>query len=112
MALLTCIYPTAGTLSTPAAVTSSDTVNGNDINAGAILTVICAGTSDTVTIVDPGRTPAGNTGTQAGQVIAINTARSWGPATLAKFIDPSTNLVTVQHSATTNVTCLLVADGD
>jgi hypothetical protein len=112
VALLTCVYPTAGTLSTPAAVTSSDTISGNDINAGAILTVICAATPGGVTIVDPGRTPAGNTGTQASQTVAANTARSWGPSTLAKFIDPATNLVTVNHSATTSITCLLVADGD
>jgi hypothetical protein len=112
MALLTCIYPTQGTLSTPVAVAASDTINGNDVANGAILTVICAGTSDNVTIVDPLRTPAGNTGTQAAQTIAINTSRSWSPAVLKNFIDPATNLVTVQHSATTNVTCLLISDGD
>jgi NADPH-dependent 2,4-dienoyl-CoA reductase/sulfur reductase-like enzyme len=112
MALLTCAYPTAGTVVTPAAVSASDTISGNDIAAGAILIINCAGTSDNVTIVDPGHTAAGNTGTQAPQTIAINTSRSWGPRTLANYIDPATNLVTVTHSAITNVTWQLVADGD
>lgn len=111
MAALTCKYPTQGTVTTPVAVSSSDTISGNDINAGAILTVICGSTPDDVTISDPGHTPAGNTGTQAAQTVSANTARSWGPGVLKNFID-SNNLVTVNHSATTNVTCLLVADGD
>lgn len=112
MALLTCIYPGNGTLSTPAAVSSSDTINGNDILAGACLTVMVGGTPTNVTLVDPGRTPAG---TAAGSVtpvtVAANTARSWGANYLKNFID-SSNLVTVNYSSTTGATCLLVADGD
>jgi hypothetical protein len=112
MALLTCAYPAGGTVVTPAAVSASDTISGNDINAGAILIINCAATPGGVTIVDPGHTAAGNTGTQAPQVVSANTSRAWGPATLAKYIDPATNLVTVTHSATTNITWQLVADGD
>lgn len=112
MALLTCITPAAGTTTVPVPVSSTDTISGNDVNNGAILIVLTAGTGDNVTITDPGRTPAGNTGTQAAASIGTNSGKSWGPGTLRNFIDPVTNLVTVNHSATTNVTCLLVTDAD
>jgi hypothetical protein len=112
VALLTCIYPTQGTVCTPVAVNSTDTISGNDINAGAMLIVNCGGTTTNVTITDPGHTAAGNTGTQGAQNVAINTSRSWGPSVLKNFIDPSTNLVTVNYSSVTAVTAMVMADGD
>lgn len=112
MALYTCITPAAGTVCTGVAVAASDTISGNDIQGGAILIVTCAGTSSNVTLTDPGRTPAGNTGTQAAQTVSINTSRAWGPNVLKNFIDPATNLVTVNYSAITNVTAMLVTDAD
>lgn len=113
MALLTCVYPTAGTASVPVAVTASDTINGNDINAGANLTVLTVGTGTNVTIADPGHTPGGTAAATPSAVsIGTNSGKSWGANTLRNFIDPATNLVTVTYSATTAVTCLLIADGD
>lgn len=113
MALYTCVYPAAGTVCTGTAVASTDTISGNDINAGAILVVTNgSGGSINVTLTDPGHTPAGNTGTQAAQAVAAGVSRAWGPAVLKNFIDPSTNLVTVNYSATTTVTAMLLADGD
>lgn len=113
MALITCVYPTTGTVTTGVAISSSDTLNGNDINAGGMLTVTAAGTPTTVTLVDPGRTAAGTTaGTVAGVTVAANTSRTWGSNVLRNFIDGSTGLVTVNYSATTSVTCQFLADGD
>lgn len=112
MALYTAVYPAAGTVCTGTAVSASDTINGNDVNNGCMLIVTCAGTGANVTLTDPGRTPAGNTGTQGAQAVSINTSRAWGPAVLKNFIDPATNLVTVTYSATTNVTAMVVGDAD
>jgi hypothetical protein len=113
MALLTCVYPGTGTLSTPAPANSSETINGNDILAGACYTVIAGATPTTVTLVDPGRTAAGTSaGTVAGVTVAANTAKSWGSNVLRNFIDSATNLVTVNLSSTTTITELLIADGD
>jgi hypothetical protein len=111
VAQYTCVFPAAGTLCTGVAVSASDTISGNDVNAGAMLVVTVGGTPTNVTIVDPGRTPAGNTGTQAAQTVAANTSRAWGPATLAKYID-STGVVTVTYSSITGATAMLLADGD
>ena len=113
MALMTCVYPTAGTVCTGVAVNSSDTLSGNDVNSGAMLIVTNgSGGSINVTLTDPGRTPAGNTGTQAAVAVAAGVSKAWGPSVLKNFIDSSTNLVTVNYSATTTVTAMLLADGD
>lgn len=113
MALIACIYPATGTVTTPVAVSSSDTFSGNDIQAGGMVTITCAATPCTVTLTDPGRTAAGTTaGTVAGVTVAANTSRTWGSNVLKNFIDPSTNLVTFGNSATTNVTVQFLADGD
>jgi hypothetical protein len=108
MALYTCTYPTkAGSVVTAAAVSSSDTISGNDVNAGCVLIVTVGATPTNVTFTDPGHTLAGNTGTQAAVTVAANTSKAFG--NLAAFIDPSTNLVTVGYSSTTGATWQLVA---
>lgn len=113
MALYTCVTPAAGTLCTGVAVSSADTVNANDINNGAILIVTTAATPTNVTPTDPGKTPAGTVaGSVTAVTVAANTSRAWGPNVLKNFIDPVTNLVTINYSATTNVTAMLVTDAD
>lgn len=113
MALLTCIYPTTGTLATPVPANSSETINGNDINAGACYTVLAGATPTNVSILDPGHTPGGTAAAAVTAVtVAANTARSWGSNTLKNFIDPATNLVSVSLSSTATITELLIADGD
>lgn len=113
MALITCIYPTTGTVTTAVAVSASDTYSGNDIQAGGMVTVFAAGTPTTVTLVDPGRTAAGTAaGTVTGVTVAANTSRTWGSSVLKNYIDSATNLVTFNYSATTSVTCQFLADGD
>lgn len=92
-----------GTVSNPQAVTSSDTISGNDIANGAILEVKNAsGGSINVTFTDPGHTPAGNTGTQAAIAVAAGTTKRIKPA--PALVDPSSNLITVNYSATASVT--------
>lgn len=64
--------------------------------------------ADTVTIVDGGRTPAGSAASNPTVTVPASTGdRMIGPlpATLA---DPTTGLITVQHSVTASVTCALV----
>ncbi len=109
MALLTAITPTvAGVAWSPAAVSASDTIAAADLGAkGAYLVVINGGASpDTVTVVDPGLTPAGSAATNPTNSVANAT-------TEVMFIPPTvvnlaTGLATVQHSFTTSVTCVLV----
>lgn len=107
MALLTATTPAiTGTLAAPAAVSASDTINGNLV--GGFLKVINAsGGSINVTFTDPGRTAAGNTGTQAAVAVADGAAK-WFPL-LDVFRNSTTNLFTVTFSATTSVTYELIA---
>lgn len=109
MALLTCVTATpAGPVTTGVAVASADTISGNDVANGAVLTVTTAATPTNVTFTDPGHTPAGSAAAAPSAVtVAANTSRSFGH--LTNLIDPATNLVTVNYSATTNVTWQLVA---
>lgn len=112
MALLTATRPTAsGALLAGAAVSSSDTISGNDLGtAGAFLIVINAGASpDTVAISDSGLTPAGNAGTSSGGAVANATSRVFYISPRA--VNASTNLVTVTHSFTTTVTYQLLPIG-
>lgn len=97
----------AGTLSNPQAVTASDTINGNDVANGAILEVKNgSGSSITVTLVDPGKTSAGNA-TVSPQTVGVTTIAAGATRRIkpsAAFVDSSTNVVTVTYSSTTTVT--------
>ena len=95
-----------GLQATYAAVAATDTITIVDPNAILILHVKNAGGSpDTVTITDPGTTPAGS--------VATNPTRSVTNGT-EKFIplDPryanSSGVITVAHSFITSVTCAVL----
>jgi spore germination protein YaaH len=95
-----------GPLCTGVAVASGDTVNGNDVANGAVLVVTAAATPTNVTLVDAGHTPAGTAAAaQTPVTVAANTSRAFGK--LGNYVD-STNKVTVNYSATTNVTAMLL----
>jgi hypothetical protein len=103
MAPLTVQQIGFGTLMVPVAVSASDTINVDP--AGLILEVINGGGSpDTVTVVDPGATPAGSAATSPTQAVAAATRREFriGP----QFANTS-GVITVTHSFTTSVTCNL-----
>lgn len=103
MALLTAVNVGLGTLAAPAAVSASDTISSGDIANGAILEVKNgSGVSINVTVVDPGLTPAGNTGTQAAVAVAAGATRRFKIP--AAYVNQSTSVVTVNYSATTSVT--------
>ncbi len=91
-----------GTLSAPLTPTVSDKISGGDIARGAVLEVNAGATPATATFVDPGLTPAGNTGTQAAVAVAAGATRRFKPS--ASFVSASTGLVTVTYSGTTSVT--------
>ncbi len=96
-----------GALSAPGAVASSETVNGNLVASNAILQVINAsGVSVNVTIVDPGRTPAGNTGTAAAVAVAAGATRFFKLSTAT--VDSASGNITVNFSATTSVTAQIL----
>jgi hypothetical protein len=93
----------AGVAAAPVAVSASDTISGSLVSANAILEVKNGGGgSINVTFVDPGTTPAGNTGTQAGIAVAAGTTKRFRLS--SAFTDPDTNLITVNYSGTTSVT--------
>lgn len=92
-----------GALSAPGAVTSTETINGNLVASGAILQVINgSGGSINVTLTDPGRTAAGNTGTQAPTAVAAGATRFFKLSTA--FVSGTTGNIEVGFSGTTSVT--------
>lgn len=94
----------AGTLAAPGAVTSSETIHRAHV--GKILEVFNGGGAPiNVTFTDPGKTPAGNTGTQAAAAIAAGARRRW--KLTAAFVG-ATKLITVGFSATTSVTAEII----
>lgn len=107
MAQYTAVYSNAtGPLCTGVAVSSSDTINANDVAAGAVLVVTAGGTPTNVTVVDPGHTPAGTTAAaQTPVTVAANTSRCFGQ--LSNYVN-SSNVVTVNYSSTTSVTAIVV----
>jgi hypothetical protein len=112
MAAVTCIYPATGTLTTPGSVTSPITINGNDVQAGGMLVILAGATPTDVTLVDPGRTPAGTVaGTIAPVTVATNTGRTWGSNVLKNYVD-SSNTVMINLSSVATITALFIADGD
>lgn len=102
MALLSVQQIGSPTTPTYAAVSSSDTVVA-DPN-GLILHVKNAGgSSDTVTLTDPGTTPAGSAATNPTFSVPATTGdRMYKlPASLAN----SSGIITIGHGFTTSVTC-------
>lgn len=112
MAALTSTVPTAvGTPYTATAVSASDTIAATQLGSlGAYLLVINGGGSpDTVAISDGGLTPAGNAGTASGGSVTNATSEAFYISPRA--VNPTTGLVTVTHSFTTSVTCVLLPIG-
>src|SRR5688572_23288272 len=104
MALLTTQQIGFGTLLAPAAVSASDTINADP--PGLVLEVINGGGSpDTVTVVDPGATPAGSAGTSPTQVVAAGTRRHFR---LGPQFSNTSGIITVTRSFTTSVTYNLI----
>lgn len=101
MAALT-VQQINATGTTPAYVTpgASDTVAGADDRT--FVHVKTVGTATSVTVSDPGRTPAGNTGTPAAVAIGTNSERMI-PVSAAN-VDPATGVATVTCTPTTAVT--------
>ncbi|GAB2951895.1 hypothetical protein GCM10027280_45350 [Micromonospora polyrhachis] len=109
MALLTASSVTQSASNVaPAAIGTSNTISAGDIGTrGCLLNVINgAAASVDVTLVDPGRTPAGNAGLVSAQAVANGTDRWFrlGPA----LVDPATGVATVTVSAAASVTYKLI----
>jgi hypothetical protein len=112
MALLTATRPTiAGVAWSPAAVSASDTIAAADLGTqGAYLVVINGGASpDTVTVTDPGTTPAGSAATNPTNSVVNATTEVMRIS--PSFVNPATGVATVTHSFTTTVTYVLLPIG-
>lgn len=120
MAALSAITPSnAGTLSTGAAVSSSDTIAQSILGPrGATLEIINAGASpDNILISDSGLTPAGNTlavnaganGATVSASVAAGASKVFDIS--PEQVNPATGLVTITHSFTTTVTYKLYPNG-
>lgn len=104
MALMTTqVVAIAGTTPSYATPTVSDTINP-DINL--FLHVKTTTNGDTVTLVDPSRTPAGAASANLTVVLGTSTERFIGPLD-PDLTNPATGLITVTHSVTTGVTAAL-----
>lgn len=102
MALLTAITPAiTGTLAAPAALGTSNTINGNYVG-GYLKVYNASGGSINITFTDPGTTEAGNAGTQPAVAVADGAAK-WFPL-LAAFVASATSLITVTSSSASSVT--------
>lgn len=100
MAALT-VQTIAGAAITFGAVAAEDTVTADN---GLVLHVKNAGGSaDTVTLVDPGTTPAGSSATDPTYTCPATTGDIEIP--LSSKLADSTGTITIQHSFTTSVTC-------
>lgn len=112
MAALSAHQPSkTGTTWTPVAVAASDTISNTILGSlGCYLIVFNGGgSSDTVAITDSGLSPAGNAATSTGGAVANAVSKSF-------YISPkqaslTTGLVTITHSFTTSVTCLVLPLG-
>lgn len=105
-ALTTAIAARTGTVCTPVALGSTNTIAQNDADSGAVLVVQVGSTPTNLTWTDGGHTSAG---TAAGSVspitIAANTAQAFG--NLSAYAD-STGTITFALSSTTGATGMLV----
>lgn len=109
MALLTATsVVAAGTTVTAAPAGTSNTVSASDIGVnGAILTVINGSASSiTVTISDPGLTPAGNAGTTAAVTVGATSEKQFRLS--QSHVDLSTQVATITLSSATTVTYKLI----
>jgi hypothetical protein len=112
MALLTATRPTApGVAWTPTAVSASDTISASDLGQlGAYLVIINGNASvDNVVVSDSSTTPAGNPAAAPTNVVTNGTSEVQYIS--PKAVNPSTNVVTVTHSVTPSVTCVLLPLG-
>src|SRR4051794_20481981 len=114
MAALTAVTATTtGTLDPPAAVAASDTVAQTVLGPrGALLSVINAGAgTDTITISDPGATPAGH-GRPSGAVAGLTVPNAGVSNAFFRSpnqVNPATGPITITHSQPTGVTYRLYA---
>lgn len=107
MALLTVQQIVIGGLAPSyGAVAASDTVPVSD-DRTFLHVKNASGTIDTVTLADPGTTPAGSVATNPTVSVPITTGDRMIALPLA-LANPSTGLVTVTHSQTASVTCAVV----
>jgi hypothetical protein len=112
MALLTATRPTAaGVAWSPAAVSSSDTISASDLGSlGAYLVIINGNAApDSVVVSDSSLTPAGNAATTPANSVTNGTSEVMYISPRA--VNPSTGVVTVTHSVTPTVTCVLLPIG-
>jgi len=94
-----------GTIAAPQAVSSSDTVDFNGLGGNGFIEIINAGGStDNVTIVDAGKTPAGNVGTSTVVAVAAGTTKK---IRLRRELADANSVGTILNSFTTSVTCNL-----
>ncbi len=107
MAIPVLTTTVTGNLSAPGTVASSETINGNLVALGAVLQVINgSGGSMNVTFTDPGRTPLGNTGTNAAVPVAAGTTKFF--KLTSGLIDAATGNITVGFSSTTTITAQII----
>jgi hypothetical protein len=105
MALLTvATVVAAGAAVSLTAVAASDTIATADVGTRGLIYEVsnAGGSTDTVTISDPGTTAAGNAGVAATVAVAAGARKRMyiGPAN----VNQTTGVATVSHSFTTSVT--------
>lgn len=101
---------TAGIAPSYSAVSASDTF----ANDGTVFLHVknAGGSPDTVTLVSVKTCDQGATHNLTVSVPATTGDRIIGPFETSRFNDPTTGLVTVQHSFTTSVTAALLRSAD
>jgi hypothetical protein len=97
-----------GTTPTPTPVSQAiRSINGNVVAYGAVLEVAnTSGSPVAVTIIDPGRTPAGNPADQTPEQVATGTTEYF--RLTDKQVDRHTNVVLVAFQPTDNVSAQVI----
>lgn len=99
----TALAGTTGTLAAPATPTTTEVIGKSNI--GKILEVFNgAGAPINVTFTDPGKTPAGNAGTQPPTAVAAGARRRW--KLTRQFLGDEG--ITVVFSSVTSVTAEII----
>jgi hypothetical protein len=102
-------FTEVGTTPSMVAANASDTVNA--VPGLGLIVRNAGGTQDIVTMVVRTLGPGGIATPNVTVTVPITTGERWISLTNPAYIDPTTGLITIQHSFTTSVTQALVRIG-
>jgi hypothetical protein len=88
------------------AVAASDTITGDQIGPNGVIYDVnnAGGSTDNITVSDPGATPAGNPASGAATSYSVAAGAQRQLLITKANVNPATGVATITHSFTTSVT--------